>query len=909
MQRSILGRIVTPALAGVFCWVSAAAGADAPPASAPAVDAPPLEEMQRLVDRPDERVSVLSNGLRVILKAHRTAPVVTVRMYCQTGSIYEQEYLGSGMSHLFEHLLHSGATTTRSAEEAARILDDIGGNTNAYTNYDVTCYFINTTRDRMTTAIELLGDWITRPTFPQPAFEREWGIVQRELERDTDDPDTQLFETMMQTVYREHPVRFPIIGHQAIVQKLKKEDIVGYYQRMYVPDNILVTLVGDIDLDASLAAVMRQFQGFTRRRMPTIVLPEEPEMTSPRFASRRMKVEAAMASLAWPSIPMIHPDLYALDVLSYVLAMGDSSRLVRRVRDTGLAFGVDCSSWTPAWARGVFVVGLRTAPDKLDAAKAAVLEQVALLQKDLVSDEELVQAKKQKAAEHVFAMQKAENIGESLSLDFLAAGDIHFSRHYVDRIQAVTAEQLRDVAKRYLSPQRLATIQILPEGTPPGAEEKAAAARPEDTRLVTLDNGLRVLVRRDPTTPLVSIQAYSLGGVVMEDEKTSGLSRLAAELAARGTTTRSAEQIARFFDSRGASFETSSAANTISFRAQVLKGDFADAMELFADVVLNPTFPAQELEDLRPRQLDAIAQIDEVWRSELMAYFQKVFFASSPYRFPQVGRREVVSQATRGQVVAQYQRCVTAPNTVLAIFGDVDAAQAESLARRCFAKMGGTRPELPGVKSMPPERPRLFIKPKPPTRSAAGVAVGFPGMRVTDRDDVAAVAVLDTIMSGYRYPTGWLFNSLRGGTASFVYEVHAQNVTGPVPGYFGIYAACQPGDVKQVYEIMTAQLDKARRGAITEAELTQARTIIKTTEIMESQTSSERAAQAAADELYGLGHDYRERFRERIEKVTLDEVKAAAKKYLTVPTVAIVTPDVEAARALGIADVQTEKSE
>src|SRR5262245_25455868 len=118
----------------VILWTALLAGADqaqndqTPVATRPAN----LTEANRLFDRPDERVSVLSNGLKVLMKAHRTAPVVSVRMYCRTGSIYEQEYLGSGMSHLFEHLLHGGATHTRTEDESRLILDNIGGNTNAF---------------------------------------------------------------------------------------------------------------------------------------------------------------------------------------------------------------------------------------------------------------------------------------------------------------------------------------------------------------------------------------------------------------------------------------------------------------------------------------------------------------------------------------------------------------------------------------------------------------------------------------------------------------------------------------------------------------------------------------------------------------------------------------------------------
>ncbi len=864
-----------------------------------------LRETQRLVDRADERVSVLENGMHVILKVHRTAPVVSVRMYCRTGSTFEQEYLGTGMSHLFEHLLHSGATTTRSDLESQRILDSIGGNTNAYTSYDVTCYYIDTARQHLATAVELLGDWITRPTFPQEAFEREWGVVQRELERDVDDPDTQLFQTAMETLYREHPMRFPVIGHQQALQKLKKEDIVGYYHRMYVPDNIVVVIVGDLELDAALEAVRQQFASFTRSKVPTIVLPEEPEMTTPRFATMRMKFDAALLELAWPSIPLIHPDLYALDLLSYVLTQGESSRLVRHVRDEGLAFSISSSSWTPAWAKGTFAIVARTAPKNLEEAKAAILHQVTAVQKDLLSDEELAQAKRQKSAEHIFAMQKAENIAETMAGDFLATGDIHFSRQYFDRIQQVTAEQVREVARRYLAPERLATITVVPEDYHAPSETTAAAAAPEPIRLVTFENGLRCLIRRDPTTPLVAMGSFSLGGVLMEDENTSGLSRLAAQLAGRGTKARSAEQIARFFDSRGAEFESNSGTNTIYFRAQVLKQDFEPALEVFADVVCNPTFPGSELDEARARQLDAIAQLDEYWRSELTTYFQSRFFAGSPYRFPPVGTRAVVEKATREQVEAFYRRCVTGPGTVIAIFGDIDAAQAESLARRCFASLPDWRPALPEAGRPGCDKPVVYVKPAPPARGTAGVAVGFAGMKVTDTDDRVKLDVLDTIISGYRYPTGWLFNALRGGDKSLVYEVHAQNVPGLVPGYFGVYAGCQPDEVKTVYDIIMAQLEKARRGEFTPAELQRAVTIISTSEIMESQTSSERAMQAALDELYGLGYDYRERFRERVAKVTLDDVRQIARKYLTIPTVAVVTPAPEKVE-LGIADKRVE---
>ena len=852
---------------------------------------PPLSESKRLIDRADERVSVMDNGLTVILKGHRTAPTVSVQMYCRTGSIYEQEYLGCGLSHLFEHLLHGGATTTRTEEQARTILDQLGGNSNAYTSYDKTCYYINTKREDSERAIELLADWITRPTFPQGAFDREWEVVQRELERHVDDPTRQLYYLINETMYLEHPVRYPVIGYKPVVQSLTKEDIVGYYHRMYVPDNIVVSIAGDIDLDRTLAVVAKQFASFTRRPLPTIVLPAEPEMATPRYATKQMKVQAAILTLAWPSIHLTHPDLYALDVLSYILTQGDSSRLVRTIRDEGLVYGIDSFSWTPEWARGTFVIMARLDPNKLGESKAAVAEQIAALQGDLITAQELNQAKQQKAAEHVFASQTAEDVASMMARDYLSTGDVHFSQAYVDNIQKVTAEQIREMARKYLVPDRLGTITILPEGYQSASAEEQATGKPDPVRLIKLDNGLRCLIRRDPTTPLVSIQSFSLGGVAYEDESTNGLSRLAAILAPRGTATRTAQQIARFFDARGGDFSGASGNNTTYFQAQVLDADFADAVEVFADVVCHPSFPEADLEVFRARQLDAIRRINEHWRSELFSYFRSRFFENSPYRFETVGSEEVVAKATREDVERFYRQRVTGPQTVVAIFGDVDAGQAETLVRKHFGGMSADPPPALEIADEPARTaPRLYVKRKSPDRQAAGICVGFRGMKLTDVEDTIPVKVLDTIISGYRLPTGWLHEALRGGDRSYVYEVHAVNFPGLLPGYFQIYAGCQPDQVSEVYRIITEQLDRARAGEFTAEELARAKTMILTTELMANQTNGDRAMRATLDELYGLGYDHGDKLDERIKAVTLDDVKRMATKYLTIPVVTVVTP-------------------
>jgi zinc protease len=869
----------------------------------------PLSVSRFIADHPDERIAVLSNGLTVILKAHRTAPVAAVRMYCKTGSVYEQEFAGAGISHLFEHLLHGGATTTRSEAESRRVLDEIGDNTNAYTSYGMTCYFINTSKENLGTAVDLLSDWITHPTFPDQAFKREWGVVQRELERDIDEPNRQMNDIMMETMYLEHPVRFPVIGHKQAVQSLTKGDIVAYYHRMYVPDNVIVSIAGDIDLRRALEVVERDFASFERRPVKTITLPEEPEMTTPRTAIKRMNVQSALLTLAWPSIRLTAPDLYALDLLSFVLTEGESSRLVRAlVREQQLAFTVESYSWTPEWARGLFVVSARLDPKNVEPATAAIWTEIRRLQAELVSDEELNQAKRQKVAEHVFGHQTAEQIAEAMAQDFMATGDAHFSDNYVARIQEVTEDQLRDVARRYLRPECTGTMLIVPEGEA-ASETQSRVERISPTRMIRLDNGLRVVLRRDTSSPLVAMQMYCLGGLVTEDPSNNGISNIMAELLLRGTQKRSAEEIARFFDSRGASIDAGSGNNTFYVRCDVLKENFDEALDVFADVVQHPTFPADELDRIRPRVLNAISRIDESWRTELDAYFRSRFFSRSPYRMLAIGSADAVRRIDPAALTAYFRRFAMAPNMVLAIFGDIDEAKTEQLVRSLFAKVPAkTSSPRPTVAGEPPiERETLFIKKAPSERKAAGIYMGFRGTDVANTRDRYPLAVLDTILGGYSYPGGWLQEALRGGDRDLVYEVHDLNFFGIEPGYFGIYAACQPEKVNEVYRIIAEKVDRARAGKFEEAEFKEAKGIILATDLMQSRTNSDRASQAATDELYGLGFNHREQYSKYIESVTMEDVRRVAKQYVTKPIVVVVTPDSSAVK-IGVEPTAIDES-
>ncbi|MGC9453352.1 MAG: M16 family metallopeptidase [Phycisphaerae bacterium] len=858
------------------------------PAGAETQPQPPAV-VERMDTGDDVTVVTLENGLTVILQSVRTSPVVCVRGYVRAGGLYEGEWLGCGVSHLLEHLVadeaehdspDGGGAATETREPVDRVRR-IGAQANAYTTLDHTCYYISATAAKTDQCIELLADWLARAEITEDAFRREHGVVQRELEMRYDDPDRQLWQAHMENLYRQHPAAVPVIGYERPLRELTIDDVREYHRRMYVPQNMVVSIVGDIDVSEALRQVQKQFAGASAGRQPDLTLPDvQPIAGERRVVRTHAELTEAQQTMSFLTIPLIHDDLYALDVLSFVLTRGEASLLERTIRrEKQLVTSVDSFSWTPAWGKGPFSIDFRTQPEKADAAEQAILDELARIREEGVSQDELDRAKRQKVADYVRSLQTVESISATLAGDYLSTGETDFSRRYTDRIQQVTAEQVRDVARKYLDPQRMVVTRMLPAD--PAAELDADTAdrqtRAGEPRMFTLDNGMRVVLGPNPAVGLVSMTFVSAGGVLLEDESTNGFGTLMTNLTTKGTADRTAEDIAEFFDAAGGELDAQCGNNTFYWQASVLESEFSEAVAVLADVVQHPTFPEEELEILRPRAIAASRQIDENVLAEGQKFFRGSFFEDSPYRLLSPGRQEVLAEATAEKLADWHEQHVKAGSSVLAVYGNFDADEARELITGLFADLPEGEVSLPNVSGPDvPQEDRTFVKET--EKQVSAVVVGAAGMVFTNIEDRAAIDVLDTIISGYRLPSGWLHEELRG--RELVYVVHAYNWPGLLPGAFMTYAVCQPSEAQEVAETIRRNLRRASQYKPTPQEVEEAVNIILTAELLGKQSMDALSMNAALNELYGLGYDFHSRLQEVYRDVTPEDVLRAGEKYL-----------------------------
>jgi zinc protease len=887
-------------------------------------------EQYRIVSKPDEVVAVLKNGATVICK-RVVSPAVSVRAYARTGGAFEGRWLGGGLSHLLEHLVAGGSNEKRTEEQNRDLLQKIGNDSNAYTTSEHTSYFVNTTAENLEPAVDLVCNWVLGAKITDSEYRREYLVVQRELEMGKGEPDRVLYYLASANRYIASPARVPVIGYQEVIQGLSRDDVYAYYKLAYVPNNLIFSIAGDVDPEAMLAAVKRQVKNAKPGREFDRDIPPEPPVVAPRTVVATFpKLGEARVQLAFPTIRLADADLYALDLLATVLAGGESAVLVEQLRDQKqLVSSVTTVSDTPSYVEGSFQVELQLDPEKLKEATDATLALLEKVAADGVDARRLARAKVQMRTNRLRFLQTAEDVASELAQNFLSTGDIHFNDRYIERIEQVTPEQVKAVAAKYFDRQKLLTTALLPaEYTGSAGLPKAEsllrsmssaairpAARQSDLVKRSLGPDTTLLVRRLPGAPLVSIQTYALGGVSVEDVDSNGLGNLAMQMVSRGTATRSPAQIAEFWDSIGGDFEAVSGNNTWSWAATCLPGDFTRAFEVFSDIVHAPSFPEAELKLVKPRVIAAIEGQDADWATQALRFFRKTYFgpSGSPYQFVAAGTRQNVEKFDIAAVRDWYARRVLPAKRVVAVFGDVDPAEAEALARKHFARESAalsnqpaTRPVVNELKAPQPafdDVPTVAVDQVAVNKTEqelAGVVIGFKADTVLGEPATFPLAIGDTMASGYTYPTGWIFETLRGRGLSYV--AHAQNSPGrspTLPGAFVVYAGCEPQNVNEVIDVMIENIARLQ-GAPQDWNATwfqRSKDLVVVAEALETQTPAQQASQAAMDELYGMGLMWRKSFADNIRRVTPEEIRKIAQNRLSHCVVTVSTPRPDLVRA------------
>jgi len=766
-----------------------------------------------------------------------------------------------------------------------------GGSTHGSTTFDTTSYNAIVNQEHWFEAADLWTDALFFSSIDPKEFTKERDVVLRELKLREDDPMREAFETLFAESYRLHPYRYPIIGHAALMQGLTAEDVKAYHRSRYQPNAMVIAVVGDIETEAVIKRFTDLTANIPRGRAVAAALPTEPLPVSAREVTREVEAQLGVVTIGFPGVAVDHPDLYALDLLAWVLGAGRGSQLDQALKETGIVHSVSTWNYTPK-DPGQFIVTMRMDPERIPEAVDAVFGELAKAQIQLFDRGEVEAAKRVLLREYLADRQTVSGQAGDLALYESLVGDPTFATRYLKGVEGVSLKDLREMAKRYLKPERATTVKLYPKGTSqPLSAENSQQGGEAETEKRQLSNGIRVLLRPEHRLPLVTVNVAMLGGVRYESDQTNGISALTARMLLRGTRNRTAEEITQAVKQMGAGVYPFSGRNTLGVSLEVMQEAMPEALQLLGELLRDSTFPREELEKERRLSLAALKAKEENPFSWGIRRVQELLFTAHPYRLDSSGNADALVGLQPVHLIQFHQAVLNPASIVVTVVGDFEADEVMGFLE---GALGVISPQSKQVLDLPEElalehlRQRQEITP----RAEGLVMVGFHGLRVGD-DQAPAMDLIDTMLSG---AAGRLFTEVRE-KRGLAYTVGTILIHGVDPGSFILYAVVDPAHLESV---QTALLDEMRTLGTTpvpKEELEIAKEGLLGARRIGRQSQGAVASQLSLDELYGLGFDYEEQYEAQLGQVGATDIQELAQELLNPTRCAIVIglPKAEAA--------------
>ncbi len=835
----------------------------------------------------------LPNGLTLLVKENHASPVVSLVAHVRAGYFYEPDHWG-GISHVIEHMFFKGTTTRPGKELVAQAVREIGGYINAGTYYEETIYYITLPSVNLEKGIEIQSDMFLHSLFDAGELERELEVIIQESKQKHDNPHAMLFESLYARAFDSHRIRRWRIGEEETLRSFRRDDLLQFIQNMYRPENIILSVVGDVE-SANFASLIDRYWG----EMPRGVLrkdasPMEPERRGFRYQRLEADIRQKLFVIGYHAPHMLHEDTPALVMAGNILSDGRSSRLYRKLREEKRLVSSIGAGYEGFSELGIFTLnGDSLGSDPLEAERAVFEELLRLIDSD-IQDEELVRVKTRLQSSNLFELEETLGMASKLA-NAEAYGDYHLVDAHFEKLQAMTKDQTREAVWKYLNPENATLLEYLPRnGDLPARLDSLEEVAPQvwqfGTTIEESDNGepveqahpsrlgsmsfmeskgsFMILPRRD--LPLVAIQILFRGGKREEDAGNSGITQMMLNCSRKSAAGLGAGEISEIIEGLGASFGVTPGMDHFGYYMKLPMDCALEGLEILAKIIREPDFPKDEVEKEKEAHLEAINHHYDSMFPHAMDLFQQACYGEQPYGLPSVGREEAIRAFTSDSLREWRARWLHRANAVVSVVGDGDTETLRRFALSILPFSEGVAPSLSN--NLYGENNEKVFQVE---RQQTAAVLGFPGIAV-DEDDRYALDLLAEIGSGL---AGRFFQAVRG-ERGLAYAVHAAHRSRRDGGNFIIYTATSPENELLAREILLRECERFKEEPVTDKELRDAKESINGKWIIGMQTFTAQCMFYGETLAYGLPEDQMKRYLQRIRVVTAGDIVEVARKYI-----------------------------
>jgi zinc protease len=856
----------------------------------------------------------LPNGLDVILSQDHRIPMVAVNLWYHVGPANEEPGR-TGFAHLFEHMMFQSSKHV--PEDAHfKLLEAAGASDiNGTTDYDRTNYFETIPANQLELALWLESDRMGYliDKVDQPSLSNQQDVVRNERRQSVENQPYGLAEeTLVQTLFPpKHPYYGNVIGSHEDIQAAKLDDVRRFFRQYYAPNNASLAIVGDFEPAQAKALVQKYFGTLKRGSAVPPIKAATPKITSERRKTVTARVELPRVYMAWITSAILKPGDADADIAANILGGGRSSRLYKKlVYEKQIAQTVSATQQSLILG-SVFQIEATARPGHtVDELEKAIDEELAAFRSKPAEASEIERSRNRIETSIIGGLEVLGGFGgvaDRLNSYNHYLGTPDYLEKDVQRYRAVTPASVQAFAKDQLAQTSRVVLHVTPGqpapvaqvATPP-APQGAAASAPETINAdeawrnetpkpgpskplqlatpvsATLSNGLTLILSERRGLPIVAANLVLKTGSDANPLDKPGLANFVAAMLDEGTATRNALQIADQVAQLGASLTTGSSMDATTASVRSLTKNFGPTLDILADVVLHPSFPAEEIERQRASRLAGLVQQrDNPAQVAALVLASALYGTKHPYGYAEVGTEGSVKAVTRGDMDGFWKQNFVPNNAALVVAGDISLPELRALAEKSFGSWARGTPAQPNLGAPSTTAARIVIVDKagsPQTQvrvAGIGAARSSPDFRPMQVMNIALGGLFSSrINMNLREAHGYTY----GASSGFSFR----RAAGPFQVASGIRTDVTAPAVDEIFKELRGMVERP----LTEDELTKAKDAMANSLPGAFESSANAVGNFSNVFIYDLGLDYYTKYAAQVNAVTRDQTLTMAKKYL-----------------------------
>lgn len=825
----------------------------------------------------------LDNGQTVVVQEVKNNPIVTIDTWIKTGSIDEDDS-NNGVAHFLEHLFFKG-TKNHAPGEFDKILETKGAITNAATSKDFTHYYVTIPSKDFDLAMELHADMMLNPLIPRNEMEKERKVVLEEISKDLNSPSKVLQDNLNDMMYSIHPYKRKVIGKSEVIETITRDQVLNFYNEHYSPSNMVTIVIGDVDANHAVEKIKQVFNAEYKKQQKNIY-PKEEQLTQQKKKVEYIDTESGYLLIGFRGTSITDKDSYALDVLATIMGEGRSSILNQVLKEKKrIVSSVDAGNSTYK-DDGIFYISANFEPDKCKVVQDAIFDEIAKIQKQGVTEEQLNLAKNIIERDTYYSRESITNIATEIGYTMALTNDIKFYDNYLNNIKNVTKEDVKKAAEKYLGLNKSAVSIVLPENAKnhPVAnitQNKGSAelvSQNSDTQKYKLSNGATLLYTPNTTNDIIAMSIYIKGGQLTENK--IGTGNLVASAMLKGTKSYSPIELSQALEDNGIKIVPSSSADAFGITVLTTKEEFDKTLELLNEIVNNATFDDFEIDKIKSDKLSAIKRGKDVPIQRAIEEYRDMIYKDTPYSISSKVLEKNIPLITRDDMLNYYKNVFNPDNMVISINGNIDQEKTVQELSTIFPKKENGKifnysQHASQIKQI--TAPKETIQ-KIPTTQTAWIMLGWQTNGVLSQKDYATLQVIDAILG-----TGMssrLFKDLRD-QEGLAYQLGTSFSPNVLKGSFLLYIGTNPATLDKAKAGLFNEIKRLKTEYVGDKELKDAKEKLLGNYVIGLETNLDKASNIGWYEASTRGYEFKDNYEKLINSVTDSDIIEVANKYFT----------------------------